>query len=124
LIAHFEGRRGAGARLAALGPVAFDRVFALYHSTELPPRLQELISQLRRESIDVWAEAVGRVAVANPGKYLDWLTGREPTTLDLVLLGHVDDPRATAILRAALSHSEWLHRHHAEEALVRRGENR
>jgi hypothetical protein len=123
LIGIFEGRRGAGRRLAKLGPAAFDRVFSLYHSTELPPRLRELVAELRRESVDLWAEAIGLVAVANPAKYLDWLTGREPTTLDLVLLGHVDDPRATAVLRAALSHPDWLHRHHAEEALVRRGDD-
>lgn len=122
LVGIFEYRKGAARRLAALGPAAFDRVFHLYHSTELPERLQALVSELQRESIDLWAYAISTVARANPAKYLDWLTGREPSTLDLVILGDVDDPRVTAVLRRALDHPEWLHRHHAERSLARRGE--
>lgn len=122
LIGIFEFRKGAARRLAKLGPAAFDRVFHLYHSTELPERLQALISELQRESIDVWAYAIATVAKANPAKYLDWLDGREPSTLDLVILGDVDDPRTSTVLRAALDHPEWLHRHHAEQSLARRGE--
>ncbi len=122
LIGIFEFRRGAAKRLAKLGPAAFDRVFHLYHSTDLPPRLSELGGELGRQCVDLWAEAIAAVARANPGKYLDWLDGREPTTLDLVLLGDVADPRASTVLRRALDHPEWLHRHHAEESLARRGE--
>jgi hypothetical protein len=122
LIGIFEYRKGAAERLAKLGPAAFDRVFHLYHSTDIPPRLSELGGQLGRECVDLWAYAISTVARANPGKYLDWLTGREPSTLDLVILGTVDDPRASTVLRAALDHPEWLHRHHAEESLARRGE--
>jgi hypothetical protein len=122
LIGIFEFRRGAARRLAALGPPAFDRVFHLYHSTDLPPRLSELGGELGRQCVDLWAEAIAAVARANPGKYLDWLDGRAPSTLDLVLLGDVADPRASTVLRAALDHPEWLHRHHAEESLARRGE--
>ena len=122
LVGIFEFRRGAADRLAKLGPAAFDRVFHLYHSTDIPPRLSELGSELGRQCVDLWAEAIAAVARANPGKYLDWLSGREPSTLDLVLLGDVDDPRASTVLRASLDHREWLHRHHAEESLARRGE--
>jgi hypothetical protein len=120
----FEARRGAAKRLGALGPQAFDRVMHLYHSVpaELPPRLQQLVGELQRESIDLWAEAIATVAVANPGRYLDWLENREPTTLDLVILGRTDDRRATGLLRTALAHDDWLHRHHAAESLARRGE--
>lgn len=122
LIGIFEYRKGAAKRLAKLGPAAFDRVFGLYHSTELPERLQARISELQRESIDLWAYAIGTVARANPAKYLDWLAGREPSTLDLVILGDVDDLRASTVLRHALGHPEWLHRHHAEQSLAKRGE--
>ncbi|MFI7678354.1 hypothetical protein [Actinophytocola sp. NPDC049390] len=122
LIGIFEFRKGAADRLAELGPSAFDRVLHLYHSTDIPPRLSELGGQLGRQCVDLWAEAIAAVARANPGKYLDWLTGRQPSTLDLVLLGDVDDARASTVLRAALDHPEWLHRHHAQESLVRRGE--
>lgn len=122
LIGIFEYRRGAAKRLGKLGPAAFDRVFQLYHSTEVPPRLSELAGELGRESVDLWAIAIATVARANPGKYLDWLDGREPSTLDLVILGDVDDPRASTVLRRALDHPEWLHRHHAEESLVKRGD--
>jgi hypothetical protein len=122
LIGIFEYRRGAAKRLAALGPAAFDRVFWLYHSTEVPARLSELAGQRGRQSVDLWAEAIAAVARANPGRYLDWLDGREPSTLDLVLLGDVADPRATTVLRSALGHPEWLHRHHARESLDRRGD--
>lgn len=94
LIGIFEFREGAADRLAELG----------------------------RRCVDLWAYAISTVARANPGKYLDWLTGRTPSTLDLVILGDVDDPRASTVLRAALGHPEWLHRHHAEESLARRGE--
>ena len=119
----FEYRKGAAKRLAKLGPAAFDRVFDLYHSVpaELPERLQARIGELQRESIDLWAHAIGTVARANPAKYLDWLAGREPSTLDLVILGDVDDPRASTVLGQALDHPEWLHRHHAEQSLARRG---
>lgn len=124
LIGVFEYRKGALDRLAALGPAAFDRVFQLYHSrpADYPERLQDLIARLKRESVDLWAFAIGAVAQANPGKYLDWLAGREPSTLDLVILGDVDDPRASAVLGQALGHPEWLHRHHAKESLAKRGE--
>ncbi|MBB4908053.1 hypothetical protein [Actinophytocola algeriensis] len=122
LIGIFEFRKGAAERLAKLGPSAFDRVVHLYHSTELPPRLSELGSELGRQCVDLWAEAIFAVARANPGRYLDWLDGRAPSTLDLVILGHVDDPRASTVLRGALGHPEWPHRHQAEESLARRGE--
>jgi hypothetical protein len=122
LIGIFEFRKGAAKRLAKLGPSAFDRVVHLYHSTELPPRLSELGSELGRQCVDLWAEAIFAVARANPGRYLDWLDGRAPSTLDLVILGHVDDPRASTVLRGALDHPEWLHRYQAEESLARRGE--
>lgn len=122
MVGIFEYRRGAVARLAALGPAAFDRVFELYHSTELPEPLRARVGELQRESVDLWAFAIAAVARANPGKYLDWLAGREPSTLDLVILGDVDDGRASSVLRAALRHPEWLHRHHAEQSLARRGE--
>lgn len=122
LIGIFEFRRGAAKRLAKLGPAAFDRVLHLYHSTEVPERLSQLGGELGRQCVDLWAEAIAAVARANPAKYLDWLDGREPSTLDLVLLGDVDDPRASTVLRRVLGHPEWLHRHHAEESLARRGE--
>jgi hypothetical protein len=122
LVGVFESRKGAAKRLAALGPAAFDRVFHLYHSTELPERLRVLIGELQRESVDLWAHASSTVARANPGRYLDWLARRAPSTLDLVILGRVDDPRAVGVLRAALEHPDWLHRHHAERSLARQGE--
>jgi hypothetical protein len=80
------------------------------------------IGELRRESIDLWAHAIGTVARANPARYLDWPAGRAPSTLDLVVLGDVDGPRASTVLGRALGHPDWLHRHHAAESLVRRGE--
>ncbi len=80
-------------------------------------------AEIDRELVGVFEGrkgAIGVVARASPGWYLDWLARREPGTLDLVILGDVDDPRAGDVLRAALDHPDWLHRHHAGESLARR----
>ncbi len=122
LIALFEYQPGADERLMAFGPDAFHRVMRLYtsHPKDFPPRLAELISGLGRESVDCWAHAISSVAWANPGLYVDQLT--ELRTLDIVILGDIDDPRVVEILSEALDSDEWLIRYHAVRSLAKRPE--
>ncbi len=122
LIALFEYEPAADERLMAFGPDAFHRVMRLYtgHPNDFPPRLAELISVLKRESIDCWSHAISVVAWANPGLYVDQLD--EPGTLDVVILADIDDPRVVGILRQALESSEWLIRYHAIRSLAKRPE--
>jgi HEAT repeat protein len=122
LIALFEGRPGADERLMAFGPDAFHRVMSLYTTIpdDYPPRLVELVAQLRRESLERWAHAISAVAWANPGLYVDQLG--EPGTLDVVILGDIDDPRVVGVLRRALDSPEWLIRYHAVRSLAKRQE--
>ena len=105
------------------GPEAFYRVLALYgeRPADFPERLAELISALGRESVDCWAHAISVVAWANPGIYVDQL-GERPGTLDIVVLGTIDDPRVVRILRRALDREEWLIRYHAVRSLAARPE--
>jgi HEAT repeat protein len=123
LIALFEGQPGADERLIGFGPDAFHRVMSLYREwpADFPKRLAELISELKRESIDCWTHAISVVAWANPGIYVDQLAER-PGTLDVVILGTIDDPRVVGILRSALGHDDWLVRYHAVRSLAARPE--
>ena len=122
LIALFEGDPGAEERLTGFGPDAFYRVMSLYRERpgDFPGRLAELISELGRESIDCWAHAISVVAWANPGIYVDQLG--EPSTLDVVILGTIDDPRVVGILGGALDREDWLIRYHAVRSLAARQE--
>ncbi len=122
LIALFEYRPGADERLMAFGPDAFHRVMWLYTNLprDLPPRLAELVAELKRESIDCWSHAIASVAWANPALYVDQLT--ELDTLDVVILGDIDDPRVVEILAGALDSDEWLIRYHAVRSLAKRPE--
>jgi HEAT repeat protein len=122
LIALFEGEVGAEERLVGFGPEAFRRVLELYRERpgDFPERLAELISELKRESIDCWAHAISVVAWANPGMYVDQLG--EPGTLDVVILATIEDPRVVGILRGALDRDEWLIRYHAVRSLAARPE--
>lgn len=122
LIALFEFQPGADERLMAFGPDAFHRVMRLYTSIpdDYPPRLVELVAELKRESMDCWAHAITAVAWANPSLYVDQLS--TPNTLDIVILGDIDDARVVDILRTALDSTEWLIRYHAVRSLAKRPE--
>jgi HEAT repeat protein len=123
VIALFEGEHGADERLTGFGPEAFHRVLELYRArpADLPKRLAELVAALGRESIDCWAHVIAVVAWANPGIYVDQLE-EPPGTLDVVILGSIDDPRVVGILRRALGSEEWLVRYHAVRSLAQRPE--
>lgn len=122
LIAVFEGDPAANDRLTGFGPDAFHRVLRLYHDrpADFPPRLAELIAVLGRESVDCWSHAISLVAWANPALYVDQLG--EPTTVDVVILADIDDPRVVDILGRALDRRDWLIRYHAVRSLAKRPE--
>ena len=98
LIALFEDAK-ADAGLAALGPAAVRRVVGLYRHREpdFPPRLRELIMELRRESIDCWRHALHVVARVDPEVFLEQLDG-ELSRSEIVTLEGMDHPGAAALL--------------------------
>jgi HEAT repeat protein len=113
---------GAGERLAGFGPDAFDRVMELWTArpANFPPRLAEIVAELKRASVDYWAHAIAVVAVANPARYVDQLG--TPTTLDVIILATIEDPRVVGTLNRALDSGDWLIRYHAVRSLARRAE--
>jgi hypothetical protein len=123
LVDLFLDKPGAEERLAGFGPAAFDRVMELW--TGLPanslPRLAEIVAELRRASVDYWSRAIAVVAFANPARYVDQLG--IPTTLDVVILATIEDPRVVGILARALDSNNWLIRYHAVRSLARRPES-
>lgn len=122
LVDLFLDEPGAGERLAGLGPEAFDRVMELWtgRPADFPPRLAEIVAELKRASVDYWSHAIAVVARANPARYVDQLGA--PTTLDVVILATVVDPRVVGILASALNSGDWLIRYHAVHSLARRPE--
>lgn len=123
LIALFEGDPEAPERLSGFGPDAFDRVMELYRErpADYPERLVRLMNELGRETLDCWAHAISVVAWANPGRYVDRLD-ELPGTLDVVILGTIEDSRVVGILARALHRDDWLVRYHAVRSLGKRAE--
>lgn len=76
-----------------------------------------------REAIDRWASAIAIAAVAAPSAFVDAIAGEDISTMLLAILGDVDDPRATAILRDHVGDEDWLVRYNAVTALRRRDDS-
>jgi HEAT repeat protein len=107
-------------RVAGLGPEGLLRLHDIYYrrAAWAAPDLKGA----GRELADVWNQMLFELALANPSSYLDQIAARRLrlTTLEVVILGHIDDERAVALLVHASRHSDWLIRYHAVRGLVAR----
>lgn len=118
------------ARLVARGPAALYRVNQVYFGRRRdrdyvdfrePPDLD----LADREQLDLWAQMRFELARSYPQTYLREIEAKrirlgrwsDPTD-ELVTLGHLDDPRAAALLRRYVRHRNWLARLHAVRGLA------
>jgi hypothetical protein len=110
----------AFAAVAALGPGGLNRLHDIYYRgvSWAAPELRGA----GRDIVDVWAQMLFELAVANPSAYLEQLAAHRLrlTTLEVVILGGIADPRATALLVQCCRERDWLIRVHAVEGLVPR----
>jgi HEAT repeats len=104
-------------RVAALGPEGLRRLHDIYYrgAAWAAPDLRGA----GRELVDAWSRMLFDLAIANPEAYLEQVAARRLrlATLEVVILGHLADPRATALLVRCCRHPEWLMRYHAVRGL-------
>jgi hypothetical protein len=111
--AAFEG-------VAALGPEGLRRLHDIYYRGAAWGAPDH--SGAGREVVDLWSRMLFELATANPEAYLEQIAARRLRlrTLEIVILGHLADPRATVLLARCCRHPEWLMRYHAVRGLVSR----
>jgi hypothetical protein len=112
--------RAALAAVAALGADGLRRIHDIYYRGV--PWAAPDLRGAGREIVDVWSRMLFELAVANPETYLEQVAARrlKLTTHEVVILGAIDDPPATALLVRCCRERDWLIRLHAVEGLVRR----
>src|SRR5687768_13628494 len=92
--------------LIAAGPNGAKRVFDLYYGRA---QAHLITSASGRELVDGWSAALHIAASVAPEQFLAQLTGDISTT-EIVILGGINDPRATKILCEQAKHKDFLHR--------------
>ncbi|KAB1162386.1 HEAT repeat domain-containing protein [Micromonospora sp. DT46] len=110
-----DGEPGADEALIAAGPTGAKRVFDLYYGTA---RANLVTKSTGRELGDSWSAALHIAASVAPEEFLAQLPNRVGTT-DIVILGDINDPRATHILCEQARHKDFLHRVNAVRALAK-----
>ncbi|GAA1416285.1 HEAT repeat domain-containing protein [Catellatospora coxensis] len=106
---------GADEALIAAGPTGAKRVFDLYYGRA---RANLVTKATGRELVDCWSAALHIAASVAPEEFLAQLPSRVGTT-EILILGDVDDPRATQILCEQARHKDFLHRVNAVRALAK-----
>ncbi|MEV4418192.1 HEAT repeat domain-containing protein [Catellatospora sp. NPDC049609] len=106
---------GADEALIAAGPTGAKRVFDLYYGRA---KANLATKATGRELVDSWSAALHIAASVAPEEFLAQLTSRVGTT-EIVILGDIDDPRATHILCEQARHEDFLHRVNAVRALAK-----
>ncbi|MDI1461015.1 HEAT repeat domain-containing protein [Catellatospora sp. KI3] len=106
---------GAEKALIAAGRKGARRVFDLYYGRA---KTRLVAKATGRELVDGWSAALHVAATLAPEEFLARLPGRVGTT-EIVILGDIDDSRATDILREQAEHEDFLHRVNAVRALAK-----
>jgi hypothetical protein len=106
---------GADEALIAAGPTGAKRVFDLYYGRA---RAGLVTKATGRELGDGWSAALHIAASVAPGEFLAQLPTRVGIT-EIVILGDINDPRATHILCEQARHKDFLHRVNAIKALAK-----
>ncbi|MEU8007904.1 HEAT repeat domain-containing protein [Catellatospora sp. NPDC049111] len=101
--------------LIAAGLTGARRVFDLYYGRA---RANLVTKATGRELGDGWSAALHIAASVAPEEFLARLPSRVGTT-EIVILGDIDDPRATRILCEQARHKDFLHRVNAVRALAK-----
>jgi hypothetical protein len=94
--------------VAALGADGLRRIHDIYYRGV--PWAAPDLRGAGREIVDVWSRMLFELAVANPETYLEQVAARrlKLTTLEVVILGAIDDPSATALLVRCCRERDWL----------------
>ncbi|PTA43724.1 HEAT repeat domain-containing protein [Micromonospora sp. RP3T] len=106
---------GADQALIAAGPTGARRVFDLYYGRATANLVTRATG---RELGDGWSAALHIAASIAPEEFLARMPSRVGTT-EIVILGDVNDPRATHILCEQARHQDFLHRVNAVRALAK-----
>ncbi|MEU1843188.1 HEAT repeat domain-containing protein [Micromonospora sediminicola] len=106
---------GADEALIAAGPPGARRVFDLYYGRAAA---NLATSATGRELGDGWSAALHIAALVAPEEFLAQMPSRVGTT-EVVILGDINDPRATRILCEQARHEDFLHRVNAVRALAK-----
>ncbi|MFI2710184.1 HEAT repeat domain-containing protein [Micromonospora sp. NPDC018662] len=106
---------GADEALIAAGPTGARRVFDLYYGKV---RANLVTRATGRELGDGWSAALHVAALIAPEEFLAQMPSRVGTT-EIVILGDINDPRATHILCEQARHKDFLHRVNAVRALAK-----
>ena len=108
--------------LVASGESGLQRLLDVWYGHSGEPFDNPIPDVPDREAIDRWASAIALAAVAAPSAFIDAISGGAISTMLLAILGDVDDPRATDILREHVDDEDWLVRCNAVTSLRRRDE--
>jgi len=114
-------------RAVEWGEPALRRAIALYYGHATWTSKPDLSGG--REIGDAWSALLFRLAMANPGVYLDEIDARRirlrtgAPISEVVILGYLDDPRAVPLLVRCTRHRDWLVRFHAVRGLARRDDD-
>jgi len=106
--------------LVASGEPGLQRLPDVWYGHSAEPFDNPIPDVPDREAIDRWASAIALAAVAAPSAFIDAISGEDISTMLLAILGDVDDPRATGILRDHVKDEDWLVRCNAVTSLRRR----
>lgn len=106
---------GAEEALVAAGPAGAKRVFDLYYGRA---HARLITKGTGRELVDGWSAALHVAASVATEEFLSQLP-RSISTTEIVILGDIDDPRATRILCEQAKHEDFLHRVNAVKALAK-----
>jgi HEAT repeat protein len=87
-------------------------------------RMVDLYFGLATEPTDGVTGALSLVAAAAPTAFMDAIADKEMSRTLLMILGDVDDPRATVVLSQHLDDQDWISRYHAVNSLVRQSGER
>jgi len=109
--------------LVASGESGLQRLLDVWYGHSGEPFDNPIPDVPDREAIDRWASAIALAAMAAPSAFIDAISAEDISTMLLAILGDVDDPRATAILRDHVDDDDWLVRYNAVTSLRRRNES-
>jgi hypothetical protein len=108
--------------LVATGPAGAGRVLELWYGGSGDP-LPKPAGMHDRELVEAWAGALGAAAAADPQAFVAAVAEREVGTIEVAILGGLDDARATRLLCEHARHRDWLMRRTAVAALGRHPES-
>ena len=129
-LAHLPGDRRALADLVALGPPALRRAVEIWYHVPRGDQTEALTdaqaSRHPREIIDAWARLFAELARAYPDAYVHEIAAgrltipRDHATMEMAVLGLLENAGAAAVLRTHAGHPNWLVRLQVVRGLARR----